>query len=158
MAAVVGATARLFVWPATNRPAAADAIVVLGGAGQRVQEGLALAWAGYAPVLVLSTTTPVRPQCVPPIPGVEIICFHADPNSTRGEARYLAAMASARHWRRTIVVTTIPQDTRARLRIGRCYHGGLLVVPAHLSLGRRVAATVYEWGALAKALVLQPGC
>ena len=47
-------TAVLFVWPATNAPRRSDAIVVLGGSGPRIQKGLALARAGYAPYLVIS--------------------------------------------------------------------------------------------------------
>src|ERR1035437_7083699 len=52
--AILALTATLFVWPSTNVPRRSDAIVVLGGSGLRVQKGVALAHAGYAPNLVVS--------------------------------------------------------------------------------------------------------
>lgn len=51
IAVVLTLTAVFFVWPSTNAPRRSDAIVVLGGSGPRLQKGLALARAGYAPYL-----------------------------------------------------------------------------------------------------------
>ena len=63
------------------------------------------------------------------------------------------------HWDRVIVVMPTTQATRARLRIGRCYPGQVLEVgvqpPGFWAWVRGIA---YEWPALMKALVLQPGC
>ena len=150
-------TAVLFVFPSRNAPRRSNAIVVLGGSGPRLQKGLALAHAGYAPNQVLSgysrSTCPTTPH------GVEVICFIPHPGTTQGEAREIAKLAGERDWRQIIVVSGIPQTTRARLRITRCYHGTLLFDPASPGgLGGWVHNVIYEWGALIKALTLQRGC
>jgi len=62
-------------------------------------------------------------------------------------------------WHRVIVVMPTTQATRARLRIGRCYPGQVLEVGVQpAGFWAWVRGIVYEWGALAKALVLQPSC
>jgi len=155
--AFVALTARLFVWPDVNQPARADAIVVLGGGGQRIPEGIALARAGYAPLLVLSVNR--AQSCVPSTRTYRSMCFVPDPATTRGEAEEIGTLARSDHLHRVIVVASTPQATRARLRIGRCYSGQLLVVgvsPGNIfSWAYDIA---YEWGALAKALVAQTSC
>jgi uncharacterized SAM-binding protein YcdF (DUF218 family) len=157
VALFIGFTARLFVWPDLNAPVHADAIVVLGGEGDRIGEGFALAKEGYAPLLVFSLS---RVQTCPPSTGqTKIRCFHANPLSTRGEARDIASLATQLHLHRVILVVSTPQATRARLRVGRCYPGQILVTgvspggPLHW-----VQALAYEWGALFKALILQTRC
>jgi uncharacterized SAM-binding protein YcdF (DUF218 family) len=153
----LGFTARLFVWPDLNAPVHADAIVVLGGAGPRIQEGFALAKEGYAPLLIFSLSR--IQQCYPSTAQTTIRCFHANPLSTRGEARAIEGLATQYHLHRIIMVVSTPQATRARLRVGRCYHGQILITavspggPLHWA-----QALAYEWAALFKALVLQPSC
>jgi len=150
-------TAVLFVWPATNAPRRSDAIVVLGGSGPRIQKGLALARAGYAPYLVISGYD--RATCPPSPPGVSVICFMPHPGTTQGEARAVAKLARADKWHQIIVVSGTPQTTRARIRFDRCYHGTLLFDPASPGgLGEWIHNVVYEWGALVKAATLQRGC
>jgi uncharacterized SAM-binding protein YcdF (DUF218 family) len=154
----IGFTARLFVWPDLNTPTHADAIVVLGGAGNRIGAGFTLAREGFAPLLVFSLG-PYQPCPRSEGGHTTIRCFHANPLSTRGEARAIAGMASQLHLHRVILVVSTPQATRARLRVGRCFSGQILVTavnpggPLHW-----VEALAYEWGALFKALVLQPSC
>src|SRR5215472_2708434 len=111
------ATARLFVWPATDGPAKADAVVALGGdPGQRrAHQALDLARAGYAPVAVISLGGVRAAPCPPPVVGVQVICFRANPLDTRGEAEYVARLAHRRGWRSMIVVPEKSQSTRARL-------------------------------------------
>jgi uncharacterized SAM-binding protein YcdF (DUF218 family) len=153
-------TATLFVWPATNSPRRSDAIVVLDGSGPRLQKGLALARAGYAPYLVISILSRADGgQCPTSPAGVSIICFTPNPPTTRGEARAVAVLARTHNWSQLIVVPAIPQTTRARIRFGRCYHGTLLFDPASPGgFDAWIHNVVYEWGALAKALILQRGC
>jgi uncharacterized SAM-binding protein YcdF (DUF218 family) len=151
--AFLALSAVLFVWPKTNAPRKVDAIVVLGGANANLTKGLKLASERYAPTLLISTPDPSA--CGYSIPGVSIICFQPSPATTQGEARYVAKLASRRHWRQIIVVSGTAQTLRARLRFERCYHGTALFDPAG---SVTVANVIYEWGALAKALTIQRGC
>jgi hypothetical protein len=159
--AFVALTLRLFVYPDLNAPERSDAIVVLGGHGAGPSdEGVALAREGYAPTLVFSTVPDF--QCEPAVyhlPTEHVVCFAPEPQTTQGEARSIVHLAGMHHWHKIIVVVPTTQATRARLRIGRCYSGQMLevgVAPAGFWAWMR--EIVYEWGALGKALVLQPSC
>ena len=156
--AVIGLTGPLFVWPDNDAPVRADAVVVLGGVGAKTDQAAAeLVRQGDAPVLVVSAYQGER--CPPHVDGIEERCFVANPFSTRGEARSIAALARQLHWRRILVVVPTPQATRARLRIERCYHGQLLVHGVSPDgIGQWLGRIAYEWGALLKAVVLQPDC
>lgn len=150
-------SAVLFIWPRTNAPRRVDAIVALGGASNRVTKGLKLASEGYAPTLLISTPDPSA--CRYRIPWVSVICFQPSPETTQGEARYVAKLASERHWSQILVVSGTAQTLRARLRFDRCYHGTALFDPAGPSnVIAWVRDVFYEWGALAKALTIQRGC
>ena len=146
-------SAVLFVWPRTNAPRKVDVIVVLAGASDRVAKGLKLAAVGYAPTLLISTTD--SSACQHKIPGVSVICFRPSPETTQGEARYVAKLASRNHWHQILVVSGTAQTIRARLRFDRCYHGAALFDPVG---SVSVKEILYEWGALAKALTFQRGC
>jgi hypothetical protein len=160
--AFAGFTLRLFVFPAVDTPAHSDAIVVLGGSGDApIQTGVTLADKGFAPLLVLS----LRPneQCLPTLlrltVPVHVVCFHADPQTTQGEARSIAHLAKVDHLHRIIVVAPTSQVTRARLRVRRCYSGQILMDGvATGSFWSWAYAIPYEWGATVKALTLQRGC
>ena len=113
----VAVTARVFVWPALQPlPERADAIIELAGPRDldRDRVALELAREHRAPVLIQSTL-PGDTACLPPVAGVRIECFHPDPNTTRGEARYIGAIAAQRHWHSVILVTTPDQAWRADL-------------------------------------------
>ncbi|ETA03810.1 hypothetical protein CcI156_07460 [Frankia sp. CcI156] len=151
------ATARLFVFPHQDAPAPVDAIVMFAGSPGRLERAVALARAGYAPVLAVSAPTEKDP-CPGPIPGVEVICFSPDPRTTQGESRWTSAAAARRGWHSLIVVASTSQSTRARLRLARCYDGETRMqgVPPPRRAWPYVIA--YEWAALGKALVLQRHC
>ncbi len=157
---VVAASARLFVWPPTDRPVRADAVVALGGdPGQlRAQKAIALVRAGYAPEALISLGGTTAVACPHPVPAVRIVCFRADPLDTRGEAEYVAAVARRNRWSTLILVPGTTQATRARLLFERCTPVRLVVVPQPGSTSRLPLAVAYEWGALAKALLLQRHC
>ena len=157
MVVFIGATMRLFMWPDVNVPVHSDAIIVLGGTGDRIEKGFSLAQDGYAPRLIFSLNS--AQQCYPSTKKVTIECFTPNPSTTRGEAHAISYIASHQHLHRIILVTTTPQATRARLRVGRCYPGHILVVGVSPGGIRAWVDTLtYEWGALFKALVLQPSC
>jgi hypothetical protein len=159
VALFVAATARLFIWPAQGMPPHVSAIVMLAGPGERLPVALRLAREHRAPMLVVS-----RGQhgyggpCPPPTPGVKLVCFEPDPGDTRGEAEFVGQLAKQYHWRSLVLVTGPQQDTRARIRMERCFGGSVYVVTGSLPLSIWPYQIAYEWAALFKALVLQRGC
>lgn len=157
---LVVATARLFLWPPTDLPTRADAVVALGGDIGQLRQKMAidLAKSGYAPVAVISRGGIKPVPCPGPVRGIRIICFRADPLNTRGEAEFAARLAASHHWHRIIVVSERTQATRARLLFKRCTTVNLEMVPVADPRPRLLFDVVYEWGALAKALILAPGC
>jgi hypothetical protein len=161
LAMFCAATARLFVWPERGMQARVDAIVMLNGPGDRLPTALGLAWARRAPVVVISRGSPQWANggnCAPQIPGVRVICFSPDPATTRGEAEFTGRLAQRYHWHSIVLVTTTPQDTRARLRVRRCFPGSVYVMTAPLRAYEWPYALAYEWGATIKALLLQRSC
>lgn len=155
--AFVVATTRLFVLPHQDRPARADAIVMFAGSPGRLERAVALAQAGYAPVLAVSQPTAEDP-CPTDIPGVEVICFSPSPRTTQGESRWVAEAARARGWNSLIVVTATSQSTRAHLRLARCYSGETRMIGVPLPRTMWPYMIAYEWAALGKALLLQRTC
>ncbi|WP_076812784.1 hypothetical protein [Pseudofrankia asymbiotica] len=152
-------TAKLFVFPKRDVPAPVDAIVMFAGGPGRLELAVSLARYGYAPVLAVSQPNP--DSICPPdtIPAVEVICFHPQPLTTQGESRWVGAAAAARGWRSIIVITSTTQDSRARLRLGRCYDGHVRIIPVDPPNRATWAYMItYEWAAMVKALVLQRGC
>ena len=155
-------TAHLLVWPQQGMPAHVDAIVMLDGPGDRLDTALKLAWAHRAPMLVISRGTPYSNHgysgCTAKIPGVKVICFNPDPATTRGEAQFAGLLAKRYRWHSIVLVATAPQDTRARLRAGRCFGGSIYVINAPLPPSEWPYAIAYEWGSTIKALILQRSC
>ncbi len=154
---VAAITARYFVWPSVGTPTTADAVVVLGGPGDRYNTGARLVREGLAPVMVASSDRDSG-DCPGTMTDVPIICFTPDPYSTRGEARYVADLARERGWHHLIVVTSVGQASRAQLRLERCFDGDIDVVAVRPVGLRVVRDAIYEWGATFKALVLEPDC
>jgi uncharacterized SAM-binding protein YcdF (DUF218 family) len=154
-------TARLFVWPQLPElPLRADAIVELAGPGDRDGAALALAREHRAPVLIQSTVVEEAgtTRCLPPAPDVTIMCFHPDPGTTRGEARYIGALAVQRHWKSVVLVTSRDHAWRARLRVSRCFPGEVYVSMTSLPPVAWLWQIPYQWGATAKALLFQTNC
>jgi hypothetical protein len=158
-------TALLFVYPDLNPPERSNAIVVLGGHGAPAfDKGVALAKQGYAPDLILSlqnwqSCQPYQAYLSVNLAKVHVSCFKSNPQTTQGEARAIEALAKRLHWHRVIVVVPTTQASRARLRIGRCYSGQVLEVAfSPEGIGQWLKEFAYEWGAMFKAVVLQPSC
>jgi uncharacterized SAM-binding protein YcdF (DUF218 family) len=155
------ASARLLIWPAQGMPAHVDAIVVLGGQGNRLAKGLELASQGRASFLVVSEGLPF------PVPGTvcasrarafKVICFRPEPDTTQGEAEFVGRLAKQYRWWSVALVTTPDQDTRARIRFERCFPGKVYVVTTPLPASSWPYEIAYQWGALFKAEVLQRAC
>ena len=151
---------RLFVLPALSPLDGihADALVVLGGTGPRLELALQLEHDRAAPVMLVSVASVLYNCPDLDLPGVQVECFRPDPFSTQGEARYVGQQGRLHGWRSIIVVSSVPQATRARLRVKRCFRGDVLVVGARPPATQWAYGVVYEWGALAKALFWQTSC
>ena len=148
--ALSAVTVRVFVWPDLQPlPERADAIIELAGPGDRYRDRVALDLAREqrAPVLIQSTL-PDDTSCLPPVAGVRIECFHPDLNTTRGEARYIGAIAAQRHWASVILVTTPDQAWRAHLRVSRCFPGTVYNATAHLPVWDWFRQIPYQWARL----------
>jgi uncharacterized SAM-binding protein YcdF (DUF218 family) len=159
------ATGVLFVWPSTDPPGRADAVVVLsGGRDQRLDPALRLMRQHVAPVLVISGAAydpkwkKARALCARGATGFRVVCFDPKPYSTRGEARGIARLAAQHGWRTVDVVTSRYHVFRARMIIGRCYHGTLRMVGADYPLTSAPVSWISEWGKLLVQLTVERGC
>jgi len=155
-------TAHLFIWPdLPPLPQHADAIVQLGGPGNRRLVALNLARQGRAPLVAISVSVDeVHTKWCRKgrLADVPVVCFHSEPSTTRGEARAIAQMAGQRGWRSVILVTTPDQASRATLRVSRCFSGQVFVATARLPWYRWPTQIVYQSGATAKAYTAETSC
>jgi len=163
VAAAVAASIWLFVFPRTDAPGRADAVVVLSGAkAERLDRALEMMRAHTAPLLVISDgRNPEWPQANRLCAGhttFRVLCFKPDPYSTRGEAEAIAVLARTRGWRAVDVVTSRYHVFRARMIVRRCYHGGLRMIASTPSLGDYALGAVQEWPKLAVALLVRRAC
>jgi hypothetical protein len=153
------ATARLFIWPARGMPARVNAIVMLAGPGDRLQEALRLAREGRASFLLVSRGNHgYGGPCPPPVPHVRLICFDPNPASTRGEAEFAARLARKYHWHSLTLVTSTAQDSRARQRMKNCFSGRVYVATVGLPWFEWPGQIAYEWAATIKMAAWQRTC
>ena len=159
LAALAVFTARWILWPATDEPGRADAVVVLaGGLGERLPAGRALVERGVAPVLVVSHGSR---GCGTRRDGYEIVCFTPDPDRTQGEARAAARLARERGWETLVVVTSTYHAARAKKLFERCVDGdvrGVGVDPPTTGGVPTPSNVLREWVAWGHALVAERGC
>lgn len=159
--AFVSATVKLFIRPAQGMPSHVSAIVMLNGSGNRLATALELARQHRAQFVVISRGSPDYAHggnCAPRIPRETIICFDPNPSTTEGEAKYAGGLARKYGWRSVVLVTSAPQDTRARLRVERCFPGSVYSVTVPISLPSWPYQIAYEWAATIKAVAFQRQC
>jgi uncharacterized SAM-binding protein YcdF (DUF218 family) len=146
-----------------GRAVHADAVVVLEGSKPRLPKGLQLVEQGYAPLLVISRGDhkqleaklcagrgwPVR---------VRVICFTANPASTRGEAEFIGRLATQRGLARIDVVTSQFHVFRSQILLERCYHAELTMVGVPQPVWKFPWYAVTETAKLAYQLVVARGC
>jgi uncharacterized SAM-binding protein YcdF (DUF218 family) len=160
LAAWLVAAIALFVVHHDDRPARADAVVVLAGSRFRLPVGIRLVREGYAPLLVVSrshTGALERRVCAGRL-RLRVLCVDAKPSSTGGEARAIGRLARSRRWRRIDVVTSQFHVFRARMLIRRCYHGGLRMVGAKQPEWKLPWYMVTESAKLAWQLTVDRAC
>lgn len=155
--AVVVVELRVFVFPPADAPSRADAVVILGGPGDRLGRGWDLARDGVAPVVVTFVPDPLL--CEPLDVDPEEICLTPEPATTRGEARMVADLARERGWDHLLVVTAASQAVRAGIRLERCFAGRVDVVTVREEgVAQQLYRVIYENGAMIKALAFQRDC
>ena len=98
------------------------------------------------------------PDPCPTVARVRVVCFWPVPARTIGEARFVADYARQHHWHSLMIVSGRAQVTCARLLMKRCFAGQIIVVAAPFQLLHFPFEVMYEWGAVAKALVLDRHC
>jgi len=159
--AIVVIAAPVLAWPRDDTPVAPDAVIVLGGAGaERTALGGALATEHRA-TLVLSSSAQYFGERAGLRCGQEVRCIDPDPETTRGEARAVAALAEANEWDRVVVATSRHHTSRARILFRQCLGDRVSVVGARRSdgswwpgargVGRELVGTV-------AAVTLQRAC
>lgn len=122
--------------PTVDRPAHADAIVVLGppDVDGRVSEAYALARQHFAGTVVISVESQEQFQaksaCRNDNPAYQVICFQPSPRTTRGEAEEVGRLAQQHHWHAVLVVTSRYHISRARLIVSRCLPGPVRMIAA----------------------------
>ena len=153
-----------FVWPNTDRPTHADAVIILsGGPIERVPPALRLMDSGVAPALVLVGTPDQAMEhewCKGGRLPYEVVCLRPQPDNTREEARAAARLAEDRRWHSIVVVTATYHVTRAELLFRRCYDGRIALVAGRPAVGPGRAAhqIAREWMRVAYALTLERRC
>lgn len=162
LAGVVASVTPL-LWPDTDRPVRADAVVVLSGDhGERLARALELVDRGVTSTLVfdgaLDTAKAVQ-LCAGEV-HFEVICLKPEPDDTRHEARALAALAAERRWTNVVVATSNYHVARAALLFDRCTDVDLQFVGGDPPYGtlQRARAVAREWVAIAYAVAFARSC
>jgi len=128
------ATALLFVWPSQSPPGHADALVVFAG-----NHGVAARGVSAYPAAV---TEQMVGNFIAGGAAVNQLC-----------------RASRRRWDRIVLVTSTYHLARARLLVGRCWHGRLLAVGAGSPWrASEIEHVAVEWTAMLRAWVFDRGC
>ncbi len=166
-AALYGLGIWLFLLRADDRlpTHAADAVVVLAGSRSRLPVALDLMRQHAAKTLVVSETSasddPARYRlCRDAKPrDYKLICQHADPFSTRGEAHLAADLALRNHWLSLIVVSSRYHLYRAKRLFGRCTKATLIMRGTDAGTWwHKAAAVPLEWAKVARSVTFQRGC
>jgi uncharacterized SAM-binding protein YcdF (DUF218 family) len=136
-------------------------VYVLAGGNVRLQKALELMRARVASTLVIDDgDSPGWPEarrlCGQRAP-FRVVCFKANPFSTRGEAEALRRLVGTNHWSSIIAVTSSYHVTRARMILRRCVPG-VRVVAAPMKLTLVPFYVAAEWVKLALALTFRRDC
>src|SRR5262249_43746747 len=142
----------------TSHPKHADAIVVLAGNSGRVTTGERLHGEGIAPVLALSVDKTTNAKSNPLCRTPRVLCFHASPFSTRGEAETFSRIARRHGWHSIVIVSSRFHLRRARMLFDRCTNASLQVVPSKTGFWQFLTNIPLELGKLVVQLTFVRGC
>ncbi|MCB0932635.1 MAG: YdcF family protein [Mycobacterium sp.] len=163
----------VYVHPRTDPLRKADAIIILGGYGDRRAYGFSLYDQGWAPNVVIPNLAATQPEkltkwidlwCTSrtfgsdylpefrPWPTSSKFCPRPSPQTTVGEARAVRDLAEKNGWRTVIVVTTRPDVARSRLIFHRCFGPDVIMAasPVSISLARWAYEYTYQTVGFAK--------
>jgi uncharacterized SAM-binding protein YcdF (DUF218 family) len=155
----------LFVFPRTEPPGRADAVVVFAdGRARRIATGARLVAEGVAPVLVISDgggADSLEARACRRGVGVPAVCVTPEEGTTEGEVRAFAGLAAERGWRSLVLVTSRHHLRRASLLMDQCYDGRTFTVraaEADLAVDEWLPRVLHEWAGLAAAVTAQRAC
>ena len=142
-------------------PPSADAIVVLAGSDNRLPAAQALFDGGLAPTLVVSADRSGHDEqraklCRNPPKGV--ICVHAGPISTQGEAQAVKELVDRRDWNSLILVTSRYHLFRASRIFRRCVDAKITEHGVDEPWWRNAIAVPLEWIKLGISETVSRGC
>jgi hypothetical protein len=142
-------------------PPSADAIVVLAGSDNRLPAAQALFDGGLAPTLVVSADRSGHDKqraklCRNPPKGV--ICVHAGPFSTQGEAQAVKELVDRRNWDSLILVTSRYHLFRASRIFRRCVDAKITEHGVDEPWWRNAIAVPLEWIKLGVSETVRRGC
>jgi len=142
-------------------PPKADAIVVLAGSENRLPAAEALFDGGLAPTLVVSADRSGHDHqraalCRKPPRGV--VCVHAGPASTEGEAQAVRQLVVRNHWESLILVTSRYQLFRADRIFQRCVDAKITERGVDEPWWRNAIAVPLEWIKLGISETVRRNC
>ncbi|GFG54433.1 hypothetical protein MAGR_58740 [Mycolicibacterium agri] len=155
----------VYVTPQVDQLRHADAVFVLGGSGDAAYTlGLEYALQGYTADVVFSNPNGAEAIWLTDLCSHQryrftVSCVEPNPRTTRGEARALERLATAKGWHSVIVLTDAPHITRARYIIQRCFHGDLMMRESETELSplEWARSFIYQTAGFVRAAV-QSGC
>jgi uncharacterized SAM-binding protein YcdF (DUF218 family) len=151
------------VWPDTDEPSPADAVVILSGDhGERLPIAMSLVEKGLVRTVVFVGTIDRAEEdvlCRTP-QRVEYVCLRPEPDNTREEARAAARLAQSRRWREIVVVTSKFHVVRSSVAFRRCFDGNVRMMGGDPPYDRRELArqTAKEWLKVVHTVVLSRTC
>jgi uncharacterized SAM-binding protein YcdF (DUF218 family) len=142
-------------------PPKADAIVVLAGSDNRLPAAEALFDGGLAPTLVVSADRSGHDSqraalCQKPPKGV--VCIHAGPFSTEGEAQAVRQLVDQRDWDSLILVTSRYHLFRADRIFQRCVDATITEHGVDEPWWRNAIAVPLEWIKLGVSETVRRDC
>jgi len=142
-------------------PPSADAIVVLAGSPNRLPAAEALFNGGLAPTLVVSADRSGHDSqratlCRKPPKGV--VCIHAGPSTTEGEAQAVSELVDQKNWNSLILVTSQYNLYRAGTIFQRCVDAKITEHGVDEPWWRNAIAVPLEWIKLGISETVRRGC
>jgi hypothetical protein len=157
LAVAFAAVLVVYVFPPRGTPARdPDVVMVVGPADQWRIDWAQQLRGSHAALAISVGLEEHHPECA----ETGVICFHAEPYTTQGEARELRTLMHDHRWTTATVVTMTPHLLRTQMRMDWCVPHGVTVVgrSTGLSPGDWIYQFAYQTAGFAKALLVTRGC